>query len=412
MERYLAFADPRAFGYLQSEDRLLSARPDVLYNFGFVGCGNMGQEHMFNTLLEGRACVAGIYDAAQRSVDAALANLSRRYPDEAMPKTYASLAQMRDDPTLDALIVSTPNFTHIDVIRSLVGCDKAIFLEKPIATTLEDAVEIYKLLSEHPRYVQIGLQYRYKAVYREALIETFYRRSLGQIFSVNLLEHRFPFLDKVQQWNKFNEKTGGTLVEKCCHYFDLINVFAQGTPRRVFATGQQSVNFRDFSRDNLAANGLDHAQVLIEYDNGVTGNFSLNMFTPGSREELVLCGDKARLHTIESSRLGESNQNEVMLWSQDGYTSRDSIPNYPAHIAKAGHHGSTFFEHVALIDGLRGEQTLDVLPATLDDALWSVLVAFAAQQSIVSGEPVALAGVRPEGLGDRRTDQLINENSF
>ncbi len=408
MERYRAFSGPRAFQYLSEDDLYLSARPDVLYRFGFVGCGNMGQEHMFNTLLEGRAAVGGLFDRAPRSVENALANLARRYPAEPVPKTYTSLSQMRDDPDLDALIISTPNFTHIDVIRELAGCDKAIFLEKPIATTLEDAAEIYRVLSEHPHYVQIGLQYRYKAVYREAILEAFGRRSLGQIYSVNLLEHRFPFLDKVGQWNKFSDKTGGTLVEKCCHYFDLINVFAQGTPSRVFALGQQSVNFREFDRDNVTADGLDHAQVLIEFDNGVSGNFSLNMFTSGSREELILCGDRARLHTIESSRLGEPNLNEMMLWSQDMGASRNTETAYPNHIAKAGHHGSTFFEHVALVDGLTGTESLDVKPATLDDALWSVVVAFAAQESIVTGQPVEIADVRPDGLPDRVEQALVN----
>ena len=409
MERYRAFSGPRAFQYLSDEDRYLSAPPEAQFKIGFVGCGNMGQEHMFNTLLEGRATVSGVYDSAQRSIDHALANLSRRYPDLPPPKTYPSLTAMCQDDDLDALIVSTPNFTHIDVIRELAGCEKAIFLEKPIATTLADAAEIYQLLSRHPHYVQIGLQYRYKSVYREALLESFSRQSLGSIYSVNLLEHRFPFLDKVEQWNKFSEKTGGTLVEKCCHYFDLINVFAQGTPARVFATGQQSVNFKEFSRENVPADGLDHAQVLIEFDNGVSGNFSLNMFTSGSREELVLCGDRARLQTIESSRLGEENRNEMFLWSQDLNASRTIQPSYPPQISNAGHHGSTFFEHIALVDGLLGEQSLDVLPATLDDALWSVVVAFAAQESIATGHPVDIAEVRPEGLPNREGTQLLNE---
>lgn len=411
MEKYRAFSGPRAFQYLSEDDRYLSARPDALFNFGFVGCGNMGQEHMFNTLLEGRATVSAIYDQAPRSVENALSNLARRYPNEPPPKTYDSLDALCTDDEIDALIISTPNFTHIDVVRALVGCNKALFLEKPIATTLADAAEIYRLLSEHPHYVQIGLQYRYKSVYREALLETMARKSLGKVYSVNLLEHRFPFLDKVEQWNKFSEKTGGTLVEKCCHYFDLINVFAQGTPTRVFAIGKQSVNFTEFSRENVPADGLDHAQVLIEFDNDVSGNFSLNMFTSGSREELVLCGDQARLHTIETSRLGEANQNEMHLWSQDLNASRTIQSNYPEHISQAGHHGSTFFEHVALVDGLLGEQTLDVLPATLDDALWSVVVAFAAQESIATGQPVEIADIRPEGLPDRTKDDLLNETT-
>ena len=84
-----------------------------------------------------------------------------------------------------------------------------------------------------------------------------------------MLEHRFPFLDKVGQWNKFDANTGGTLVEKCCHYFDLMNLFADARPVRVFANGNQSVNFKDFERDGKSADCLDQANVLVDYANGV-----------------------------------------------------------------------------------------------------------------------------------------------
>ena len=41
---------------------------------------------------------------------------------------------------------------------------------------------------------------------------------------LSIREHRFPFLAKVGHWNRFSELTGGTLVEKCCHHFDLMRL--------------------------------------------------------------------------------------------------------------------------------------------------------------------------------------------
>ena len=46
----------------------------------------------------------------------------------------------------------------------------------------------------------------------------------GDVKMVAIREHRFPFLDKVDNWNRFSRNTGGTLVEKCCHFFDLMNL--------------------------------------------------------------------------------------------------------------------------------------------------------------------------------------------
>lgn len=62
---------------------------------------------------------------------------------------------------------------------------------------------------------------------------------------VSIREHRFPFLKKVGDWNRFASRTGGTLVEKCCHFFDLMaRILKPRKPLRVFATGAQDVNHK------------------------------------------------------------------------------------------------------------------------------------------------------------------------
>ena len=396
MDKSRAFLQGRQFDYLADHDRYLTRGETPQLRFAFVGCGMMGQEHILNTLLEGRAGVAGIYDPSAESVSHTLKMLERHLPNQKVT-VYNTLAEAVADSAVDALVVSSPNHTHLEVVRQVVGCGKGLFVEKPIATTLADAMEIHRLLATHNGYVQIGLQYRYKTVYREALREIA-NGQLGRVHSVQLLEHRFPFLDKVGQWNKFNANTGGTLVEKCCHYFDLINLFAGGVPQQVFAMGSQAVNFTEFERDGRAADGMDQANVLIRYDNGVLGNFSLNMFTHGSREELIICGDSARLHTVESSRLGSPNENRVSLWAGDGALSRESQPSYPPYIENAGHHGSTFYEHVVLADALLGVNTQELAPSSTTDAVWSVAVASAAQLSIERAAPVELAEVVPDEL--------------
>ena len=394
VENSRMFKRGSALGYLEDEDRFLTARADPEFSFGVIGCGMMGQEHIYNALLVGRAKIGGLYDPAAKSIDAATRLIARNGHQEA-PRIYASLAQAVADPDTDALIIATPNYTHIDVVRTVVGSNKALFVEKPIATTVADAFEVCQLAAAHSQPVRFGLQYRYKSVYAEALTEVFERRSVGRVHSVNMLEHRFPFLDKVQQWNKFSAYTGGTLVEKCCHYFDLMNLFAGGNPQRVFAVGNQAVNFHNFVYDNKKADGLDQAQLSIRYDNGVIGGFSLCMFTPGTREELVVCGDAGRVHASESARLGEANENRLEVWRGENAASSVRAPEYPSYITKAGHHGSTFFEHLSFVDELSGGV---VSGPNLADGLWSVAVGAAAQLSIERGVAVDVAEVLPAGF--------------
>lgn len=391
------FGQSRAFDYLEAPDRFLTSAREPELRYGIIGCGMMGLEHMRNTRLVGRASVAGLYDAAENSVQHALSYLKHlsggRPTAEVEPKVYGSLEEACADPETDAVIIATPNFTHLDVMRVATRHEKAIFLEKPVATSVPDAFEVCRLAAAHSKPVRLGLQYRYKAIYAEALAEVFERQAVGRVHSVNMLEHRIPFLDKVGQWNKFDEFTGGALIEKCCHYFDLINQFALGRPERVYAIGSQAVNFRDFTYANKRSDGLDQAHVNISYDNGVIGAFSLCMFVPGSREELVVCGDAGRLQAAEQALLGEVSSNRLEIWSGENGASRVTSPNYPSYIAKAGHHGSTFYEHVALAEQLSGGVTQG---PSLEDGFWSVVVGAAAQQSIESGRAVEVVDLLPD----------------
>ena len=394
VEESRAFKRRGALGYLEDEDRHLTATDPTDYSFGFIGCGMMGQEHIHNTLLVGRAQVAGLFDPADKSIQHAL-KIVERSGKQGAPKVYKSIEDACADPDTDALVIATPNYTHLDVVRTAIKSGKAIFLEKPIATSVDDAFELCQIAASHPKPFRFGLQYRYKSIYAEAINEVFARQSLGQVHSVNMLEHRFPFLDKVGQWNKFSANTGGTLVEKCCHYFDLMNLFAGSLPKQVFAVGNQAVNFKNFSHGNMKADGLDQAQVIIRYENGVIGGFSLCMFTPGTREELIVCGDSGRLHALESDVLGSDHKNRLEIWRGENGASDVRSPSYPSYIEQAGHHGSTFFEHLSFIDQLSGADTTG---PTLADGFWSVVVGAAAQESIARGEAVNVEEILPGGF--------------
>lgn len=82
---------------------------------------------------------------------------------------------------------------------------------------------------------------------------------------LTIKEHRFPFLVKVENWNRFNEFTGGTLVEKCCHFFDLMRLIIQSDPIRVMASGNQDVNHKNEIINGKTPDILDNAFVIIDF---------------------------------------------------------------------------------------------------------------------------------------------------
>ncbi len=163
--------------YLDDKDRYLSSQLVRKYKFNIIGAGMMGIEHINICHLEGRSEVHGIYDPNERVIKVNKL-LAARDTGNRM-KVYATLEEACADPEVDGLIVSSPNYTHIEVARVIakVAPDKHVFMEKPMCTTVEDAFEMMQIVNQHKAVFQIGLQYRFKAMYSEAIHESFERYS-------------------------------------------------------------------------------------------------------------------------------------------------------------------------------------------------------------------------------------------
>lgn len=384
-----------SFNYLPDADKHFLAKETPRYRFNVVGTGIMGQEHIRVTMMEGRADIKGVFDPNSGSV-AAAHNEYAKFETGRDLTVYDSAEKACLDPDIDGLIIATPNFTHIDLVQEAIKSGKHILIEKPLATNIKDAFTMYEISQEYPAVFQVGLQYRYKPTYREAIrMAAGTQGAVGDIKTISLLEHRIPFLDKVGQWNKFSQFSGDTLVEKCCHYFDLMNLFAGARPVSVYASGNQSVNFAEYDYAGTRSDILDNALVIVNYANGVRGNFNLCMFAPFFYEEMVLCGDEGHLKTWEKVDFLPQSSSETGLdvMYADDRPSLRIRPNYPANIEQSGHHGATFIEHIRFIDNIEGKETQT---ATALEGLWSIVVASAAQASIGSGQVVEIASFLAE----------------
>ncbi len=104
-----------------------------LLRFGIVGAGMMAREHIRNLKLVDDVMVAALADPVESSLRDSIVEIGRETP------TYPDATAMVRDARLDAVIVSSPNFTHRAVLEALFESDCHILCEKPLCTTLEDA---------------------------------------------------------------------------------------------------------------------------------------------------------------------------------------------------------------------------------------------------------------------------------
>ena len=123
--------------------------------YGIIGSGMMGGEHMLVLQhVEGVEVVA-IADPVERSLEWGRACT---HQDIFTTTDYRVLLE-RDD--IDAVVISTPNYTHIDVLADVLATDLAVLIEKPMCTTVADCNTVVVRAAERDALTWVGLQYRY-----------------------------------------------------------------------------------------------------------------------------------------------------------------------------------------------------------------------------------------------------------
>ncbi len=350
--------------------------------YGVIGTGMMGIEHIMNlNHVEGCEVVA-IADPHEES---------RRQGRVAAAGNVAEFETTRDllaAGDVDAVVVVTPNMTHADILEELLAVDDLhILVEKPLCTTVEDCRRVIEAAEGRSGIVWVGLEYRYMAPVAR-LVEEVHGGTVGNLKMLAIREHRFPFLSKVDDWNRFNRNSGGTLVEKCCHYFDLMNLIIGSEPERVYASGAQDVNHLDERYDGETPDILDNAYVIVDYANGVRSMLDLCMFAEAThnQEELVAVGDRGKVEALvpeDIVRIGR--RGEHFIGSVESHTASHADVPYLGH-----HHGSSFLEHVDFANAIRaGEQP----HVSLHDGMLAVAVGVAGHRSIAEGRPVNLSEV-------------------
>jgi predicted dehydrogenase len=239
------------------------------------------------------------------------------------------------------------------------------------------------------------MEYRYMppiTALRERLAE-----ATGGIKMLSIREHRFPFLHKVGDWNRFNAKSGGTFVEKCCHFFDLMRLLIGANPVQVMASGGQAFNHLDETYQGEVPDIWDHGYVIVDFANGARAMLELCMFAEGSQfqEEISAVGPTGKIEAFvpgptrfwRHPSQPAPDPKIVISPRQDGQQEEILLPVDPALLAAGDHNGSTFYQHQRFLAVVRQRHAVEV---TLDDGIWAVRMGQATQRSATLKQAVAL----------------------
>ena len=337
------------------------------------------------------ADVVAIVDPDQQMRETASALALELGFDNARP--HGSLDTL-DLNTIDAFVLVSPNHTHFDVLSRLVETGKPILAEKPLCTTLADCDALMGMLDGYPSPFWVAMEYRYMPA-TARFLERLDAGTIGELKMLAIREHRYPFLPKVGDWNRFSENTGGTLVEKCCHHFDLMRLITGSEAVRVYASGAIDVNHLDEVYQGRVPDILDNAFVIVDFANGVRASLELCMFAEGAepQEQLTAIGSAGKLDAYIPGPARfwakrQQTESRVVLSRRDQSEPEIDHLSLPAEIEAAGdHHGSTYQQHCVFADAVVHGSPAAVTAA---DGRAAVRIGAAAHESIRTGQAVTL----------------------
>ncbi|HKS49127.1 MAG TPA: Gfo/Idh/MocA family oxidoreductase [Amycolatopsis sp.] len=246
---------------------------------------------------------------------------------------------------VDVVVVCTPDHTHADYIVDALeaGCD--VVTEKPMTTDVEGARRILRARRRTSRAVTVTFNYRYNPVHRRVR-ELLAEGAVGEIGSVQFawLLDTWHGADYFRRWHREKARSGGLLVHKSGHHFDLVNWWLGSGPETVFAMGrlffygdqngrrhgqrtgyargtgdgesdpfaldlESSPRLRALYRDAEAEDGYlrdqnvfspgitieDDMAVLARYRGAVTLNYHLHAYSPREGYRVAFTGSKGRI---------------------------------------------------------------------------------------------------------------------
>jgi len=339
--------------------------------YGLIGTGMMGVEHIHNLNILPGAEIVAIADPVATSLGWAREAIGHPVAE------FADAAALVKGADVDAVIVVSPNYTHRAVLEPLFDADVAILCEKPLCTTMQDARWVADKAAAHGRPFWTAMEYRFMPPAAE-FIARVHGGDVGRLQMLSIREHRFPFLQKVGDWNRFARNTGGTMVEKCCHFFDLMRLVVQSEPVRVYCSGAMDVNHLDETYAGQRPDIIDNSFTTVDFANGVRAMLDLCMFAEGAehQEEMSATGDKARLDVLIPP--GDLVYSPRVDWRGPKAVERVHVAVDETALKAGSHHGSTFYQHEAFARAVRGQGAVIV---SAHDGLMAVAIGTAAEIS-------------------------------
>jgi predicted dehydrogenase len=263
-----------------------------MIRIGIIGTGDRVCSHgevTFSTAAD-RCTVAALCDVAPDRLQDANGIYQEAFgPSIALFEDYKEMLATAE---LDAVYVAGPNHLHRDMTVAALEAGCHVLCEKPMETTLAKVDEMIAAANRTGKILALGMQMHYWEHYHR-IKEMLDAGVIGDIVQIWCTEYRGPYKER-KDWVWEQAQSGGAIVEKNCHHYDIMDLWVGSLPTTVYATGGIAKHHTPYGyRSEI----VDNAWILNEYENGVHGMLGICFTGPdkGHKREFGIHGTKGRM---------------------------------------------------------------------------------------------------------------------
>ena len=268
--------------------------------FGIIGCGNRGTAVISSMSENANVNIVSMADLFTDKLQTAEVNFNKLNAARnfaAIKKTgiyKGSKAYMRllENKEVDAVLISSPAYSHVGFLEAAVAAGKHVYCEKPVATDVEGIRRVVEAGEQlkGKQSLAIGFQIRHASAYKE-MVDRVQRGDIGDLITVQLyyFSSGSPLVDvkngsydefRIRNHYYFRAMSGDTLLDQGIHMLDVCNWALKAHP--VSAIGKGNRNGMGTVGDTFS-----NFEVIYEYPNDV--NVSIHTTKVGPAFGDVCC---------------------------------------------------------------------------------------------------------------------------
>lgn len=340
--------------------------------FGLIGFGAWGCFH---------ADAIAKTNGAELKAIAARSDASQSAANDAFPnaQVYADYRDLLARPDIDVVDIVVPSHLHHEIASAALATGKHLLLEKPMALSLRECDDLISLARKHNRIFAVGHELRLSSLWGKAK-ELIASGFVGDPQYVLIELSRRPYRLGSDNWRYDIDRVGSWILEEPIHFFDLARWYLSdvGDPQSVYATA--------ISRQAGHAELKDNFTAIVHFPRGAYAVVSQTLAAFEHHQTVKVTGTKGALWASWSGAMDRTLHPTFSLRAFDGeQVQQISIDKITGEIFELE-------DQMAML--VRAIQRGGQLSCTAADGRWSVAMCLAAQQSVDSGQPVAINAVR------------------